>query len=139
METASFQLKDYQFTRVELNKANLKSTDLGLSFDVSGQFSKIDHSSNFQLTFETIAQSKETEDEFLHIVCVANFVFENISTQEEIPEFFYTNSVAILFPYVRAYVSLLTSQAQIRPLVLPTLNLTHLSEPLKANTTTKSE
>ncbi|WP_262250247.1 protein-export chaperone SecB [Parapedobacter soli] len=139
METASFQLKDYQFTRVELHKANLKSTDLGLSFDVSGQFSKINGVSNFQLTFETIAQSKGAEDDFLHIVCVANFVFENVSTQEEIPDFFYTNSVAILFPYVRAYVSLLTSQAQVRPLVLPTLNLTHLSEPLKANTTTKSE
>lgn len=139
METASFQLKDYQFTRVELNNANLKSTDLGLSFDVSGEFSNVSDSSKFRLTFETIAQSKETEDEFLHIVCVANFVFESVSTKEEIPEYFYNNAVAILFPYIRAYISLLTSQAQVRPLVLPTLNLTHLSEPLRANTTTKSE
>ena len=53
----------------------------------------------------------------------------------DIPGFFYPNSIAILFPYIRAFVSTLTLQANVTPIVLPTLNLTNLQEKLKKNTT----
>ncbi|EXZ22215.1 pretranslocase subunit SecB family protein, partial [Bacteroides fragilis str. S13 L11] len=55
----------------------------------------------------------------------------------EIPNFFYPNSIAILFPYVRAFVSTLTLQANIKPILLPTLNLSSLQDTLRENTTTK--
>ena len=53
---------------------------------------------------------------------------------EEIPGFFYPNSLAIIFPYVRAFVSTITLQANVHPVMLPTLNLIGLTEELRSNT-----
>lgn len=53
---------------------------------------------------------------------------------EEIPTFFYPNSLAILFPYVRAFVSTLSLQANVRPVMLPTINLMGLTDRLRAQT-----
>ena len=53
----------------------------------------------------------------------------------DIPEYFYPNSLAIVFPYVRAFVSTITLQANMQPVVLPTINLMGLTEELKEKTT----
>ncbi|MBQ2321387.1 MAG: protein-export chaperone SecB, partial [Bacteroidales bacterium] len=47
------------------------------------------------------------------------------------------NSVAIIFPYIRAFVSTISLQANVNPIVLPTINLTGLTGELKRQT--KSE
>jgi preprotein translocase subunit SecB len=67
-------------------------------------------------------------------LCKARFVFREPVLLEEIPDYFYLNSIAILFPYVRAFVSIITLQANINPLMLPTMNLASLQETLKKNT-----
>jgi len=54
---------------------------------------------------------------------------------EDIPDFFYKNSIAILFPYLRAYLSLVTTQANVPGIILPTYNLSGLEEELRSNTT----
>ncbi|RZJ69804.1 MAG: hypothetical protein EOO49_16235 [Flavobacterium sp.] len=59
------------------------------------------------------------------------FSFEEIDTFEEIPTFFYRNAIAIIFPYVRAFVSSVTALANITPLILPTYNLGDLEAPLR--------
>lgn len=51
------------------------------------------------------------------------------------PSYFYRNSIAIVFPYIRAFISTVTLQANIPPIILPTMNLTSLEIPLKQNTT----
>ncbi|CAM4366664.1 hypothetical protein AQBE111736_13510 [Aquirufa beregesia] len=42
--------------------------------------------------------------------------------------------MAILFPYLRAFISLVTLQINIPPLILPTLNLSSLEADLRKNT-----
>lgn len=42
-------------------------------------------------------------------------MFESARTLEDIPDYFYANSIAILFPYVRAFVSTVSLQANIPP------------------------
>ena len=49
-------------------------------------------------------------------------------------QYFYTNAPAILFPYIRAYISTLTNLSGYKPINLPTLNLTSLREDLEKNT-----
>lgn len=56
-------------------------------------------------------------------------------TIADIPEYFYPNSLAIVFPYVRAFVSTITLQANVQPVVLPTINLMGITEELKEQTT----
>ena len=47
---------------------------------------------------------------------------------------FYKNSLAIIFPYIRAFISTLTLQSNAGLIILPTLNLTHLEKPFRENT-----
>lgn len=71
----------------------------------------------------------------MRINCKGLFEFKNVETIEDIPDFFYKNSIAILFPYVRAYISLVTTQANVPGIILPTYNLSNLEEKLRNNTT----
>lgn len=61
------------------------------------------------------------------------FKFEPNTPLEKFPEYFYANSIAILYPYLRAFLTTLTSVANVKPLILPTLNLQDLANPLKEN------
>ncbi len=69
--------------------------------------------------------------------CVSQFQFAESLKLEDIPPYFYVNSIAIIFPYVRAFISTVTLQSNIPPIVLPTMNLTELAVPLKKNTKLK--
>ncbi|NLJ01090.1 MAG: hypothetical protein GX371_08085 [Bacteroidales bacterium] len=52
------------------------------------------------------------------------FEFDDELSESEKEFFFNINALAILFPYIRAYISTLTSLSGIQPLILPTINLT---------------
>lgn len=136
MKKASFSIEHYYFNKVliELDNYN-ESGDIYLDFKPSGVFNK--ENSNYVLTIIFKARSSEEEDSvpFVEIFCNGTFRFEEVKDIEDIPSYFYRNSIAILFPYLRAYISMVTNQANIPPLVLPTLNLMSLEEPLRENTT----
>lgn len=61
------------------------------------------------------------------------FTFKD--NHDDIPNFFTLNAPAILFPYIRAYVSLLTSLSGKGTVNLPTLNLSGLADKLRNNIT----
>jgi preprotein translocase subunit SecB len=69
----------------------------------------------------------------IEIDAEAIFKFSNDSPERELDNFFYTNSSAILFPYIRAYIATLTTLSG-ESIVPPTLNLTGLGDKLKENT-----
>ncbi len=135
MQKAAFTLKNYQFDRVQIDLNNHHNQDLSLSFDTKGVY----HSENqdFELCFVVKVANNKDESPFVEISCKGVFKFENITSFEEIPDFFYRNSIAILFPYVRAYLSLVTTQANVPGIILPTLNLSNLETELKKNTILK--
>jgi preprotein translocase subunit SecB len=133
MQKAAFSITNYQFDKVIIDLSNHKSNDLSLSFDTSGVFFK--ENQNFELRFVVKVFQNAEEISFAEVSCKGTFKFENIESFENIPEFFYRNSIAILFPYVRAYLSLVTTQANVPGIILPTLNLSNLETELKKNTT----
>jgi len=135
MQKAAFSIINYQFDRVQIDLNNHKSKNLSLVFNTNGLYNK--ENSTFELQFVVKVANKEAEKPFVEISCKGNFKFENVSCFEEIPDFFYRNSIAILFPYVRSYLSLVTTQANVPGIILPTLNLSNLETELKTNTTTK--
>ncbi len=135
MQKAAFSIINYQFDKVQIDLNNHKSNDLALSFETKGLYDC--ENSTFELNFVVNVSNNEHENPFVEVSCKGIFKFENVSSFEEIPDFFYRNSIAILFPYVRAYVSLVTTQANLPGIILPTLNLSNLETELKGNTTTK--
>ena len=52
---------------------------------------------------------------------------------EDSMQFFCINGPAILFPYIRAYLSSLSALSGIPLILLPTINMTGLAETLKSN------
>lgn len=50
-------------------------------------------------------------------------IFDNDLSETDKNSFFNVNTPAILFPYIRAYVTALTALSGIPPVVMPTINL----------------
>lgn len=135
MQKAAFSIVNYQFDKVHIDLSKHNSKDLNLGFETNGVYYKENQS--FEITFQVVVKNSNTTDAFVQIQCKGQFKFDNISSFNEIPDFFYRNSIAILFPYVRAYLSLVTTQANVPGIILPTLNLSHLENDLRRNTIEK--
>ncbi len=133
MNKAAFQLMDYKFDKIELNFADIPTNpNMVIEFNPSGIFKE--NESIFALTFEFNANIENIDSKIISIRCVSLFKFNEKISFDEIPDYFYSNIIAILFPYIRAFVSTISLQANIRPIIIPTLNLSALREDLIAAT-----
>lgn len=134
METSlsKFQFKGYRVNKsfIQLEE-NSNFENLKISFNVSGLVKRIE---NLFILNLAVNIKNEEEDLKIEVDTIANFIFQKVENIEDISGFFYNNSSAILFPYIRAYISTLTNLSGNRSINLPTMNLTNLAEELKANT-----
>lgn len=134
MEQAAFSLKNYSFSKVNIDYNNKSNTpDISIDIKPSGLFDN--NNSQYILSFIFSAKTKDDKP-FIVIACDSVFTLKNVDKLEDIPSFFYKNSIAILFPYIRAFVSTVTLQANREPMVLPTMNLSALESTLKNHTRT---
>lgn len=130
---AKFSFNDYKFTNVSINFGVLTEIDnLTIEFKPSGEYNP--QSGLFQLTMRFMAYVETPNELMIDLFCVADFQFNESLEFEYIPLYFYSNSTAILYPYVRSFVSTLSLQANYNPIVLPTLNISSLAEELKERT-----
>lgn len=132
MEKAAFKLDNYHFTKASLDFNIPTDAELNISFNPKGVFYAKD--ACYDLAFDVTVECVETDTEVVKVSCEASFSFGNKLSIEDIPDYFYPNSLAIVFPYVRAFVSTISLQANVQPVVLPTINLMGLTEKLKEQT-----
>lgn len=137
MEKAAFSLENYLFDKISLDLTKRTDRDITLKFTTNGIY--LSDNAIFDLHFIVNAfnEDQSLDNSFLEISCRAKFSFQNVNSFDEIPDFFYRNSIAILFPYVRAYISIVTTQSNSNGIIIPTLNLTSLESELRKNTTEK--
>lgn len=129
---APFSLINYEFPDVKMQDANRPITDsLSINFSIAGGYDE--GKGLFNLSFKTYVSGEGT-DPYISILCKAQYKFVERIKFADIPDYFYVNSLAILFPYVRAYISILTTQANQRAVILPTYNLSALGTELQKNT-----
>ncbi len=135
---ATFSLNDYNFKNAILNFDIPKSKlELDLSFMPTAFFSSDKRACFVDLQFIASLGEKEHSDPEVvaQTIMSANFVFDReLTSKEDVPSYFYSNALAIMFPYVRAFISTLTLQANVKPLIIPTMNLAVLKEKLEQNT-----
>jgi preprotein translocase subunit SecB len=120
----AFRIIESHFVMFEHTEYDLTLTILP-SGVVQPDISRFD----LQLVFEA---NDSQNQQVVRVVSKAQFSYEGIDDITNTP-FFIHNAPAIAFPYVRAYISTLTVQSGIQSIVLPTLNLSGLSEELKQN------
>ncbi|MCH8533979.1 MAG: protein-export chaperone SecB [Flavobacteriaceae bacterium] len=125
----------FQFERFTIQKSFFELTpteeigELSVGFQPKG---KLDYNhGKFHLELG-IYVSDSSEALKIEIETIGYFSFEKLD-RESLPGFLFVNAPAILFPYLRAYISSLTTLSGIRPIVLPTLNLINLKDDLASN------
>lgn len=132
--TATFQLVEYSFPEFTFRAVSHTESDKtvipSVSFAARGIYSP--DSRRFKVIVD-MKISTDNEADLLKILCEATFKFGQ--ELDSIPDYFYSNSIAIIYPYVRAFCSLITTQSNNVGIILPVLNLTTLGEKLKQNTT----
>ncbi|HHU47563.1 MAG TPA: protein-export chaperone SecB [Bacteroidales bacterium] len=120
MENKSvFQFKSY---KVILSHLEIKefSNKIGQDINIEMGVSHKKDNKNIFITLETTIKDN-VENLFINVKLVGLFNCENCDEIEE-NNFININGPAILFPYMRAHISSLTSMANIPTLVLPTIN-----------------
>ena len=132
---ATFQLDNFIFNEVKLLVNGVEHKEINVDFMPEGVFNLLEKTFDLKLAFIAF-QNSDRENPFIQISCIGNFSFENVEKVGDIPPYFYRNAIAILFPYIRSFVSSLTAQANITPMILPTYNLGELEAPLRDKTKT---
>ncbi len=81
----------------------------------------------------SLALKMSDEDETAELEIVVSGIFEfNIEMKNEQKQIIITkNTMAILFPYLRAQVTMMTSQPDMEPVVLPAININALLQNLE--------
>lgn len=135
MKEAAFSLINYSIIKAMLNLEDIPNEcTFDLDFSPSGIYKQNDR----QYTLFLIFKAKYGNNiEAVNIKLKAIYQFKESLSFDEIPSYFYSNSIAIIFPYIRAFVSTITLQANIAPIVLPTLNISALENVLKSRTDVK--
>ena len=131
-DISKFQFKGYRIKKSLIELEEFSNFDkLKISFKVSGLINKKENIYFLDLSVNIVNQE---EDLKIQVDAIGQYKFEQFEKIEDISSFFYVNSSAILFPYIRAYISTLTNLSGNRSVTLPTMNLTSLGEELKSNT-----
>lgn len=134
MEEASFQFRNYYINKsiVEMSSIDVPPSKFGINIIPSG-----------------VLSSDRTELELVLIITIKNervnievetIGFFDITNPDDdfIENFLYINAPAIIFPYIRAYISTLTTLSGRKAVILPTLNMTDIGEELKGKVSIKS-
>ncbi|WOK09364.1 hypothetical protein RT717_12010 [Imperialibacter roseus] len=130
---ASFSFEDFTVVKFSYDKKNDNGNPMKVGFTPSGIFEL--SNGIFKLRLDFTAFSPEQEDKpIFSVSCLAIFEFPDKPSYDEIPKYFYANAIAIVFPYLRAFVSTLTLQANTKVLRLGLFNLSELEKPLREST-----
>ena len=133
---STFQFKGFKILRsiIDFNESIIID-ESKILFSLSGVVKKSE--SKFEL-FLGIHITNENGDSHILVESMADYGYDSekeISNKSDLNDLFYLNSIALLFPHIRAYITALTSLSGFSPIVLPTLNVSSLKDDLKENIT----
>lgn len=117
----------FRFLRYRIVKSEIDlSTDGQVSGDLNVEFTQTLGEDQGECKMKLMMETKISDANNYMTVMVRSegfFEFDKDLPDVQKDNFFRVNAPAILFPYVRAYISTLTALSGINPVILPTLNL----------------
>lgn len=114
-----FKFRSYLISESLINITNCEDIGKDLSLNVDLDAEVVETDSMVSLTVDIHDEAKNLK---IHVKIKGYFESKEVEENSR-KRFTALNAPAILFPYVRAYISSLTGQSGIRPLILPTVNL----------------
>lgn len=136
-QPAAFQLKGFSIPQFNFEEPPQDYTKIDIKLFPSGIYDNVTGEYTLNIAFRCISYRQNSNDDpkdVLNGVMKSDFEIDGNPEIKEIPSFFYNNSLAIMFPYIRGFISNITLQAGVRLLILPLLNLSNLSKILEENT-----
>lgn len=97
-------------------KKDEKLSGLELGINIEHNLEKIQNNC-YEMILSTIVND---ENDVLHVYVKGRAIFY---ASQEIMEMLEKNAIAIMFPYIRSYISLITTQPGMDPIVLPVMNI----------------
>jgi len=124
---SSFQFTGYLIEESHVKIVNPNVTnDMVLQIDPDIIKGQEDNSYNIVLNVE----NKDKAENFnIKFKVNGTFLFEG--SQEELLKYVGVNAPSIMFPYIRAYLSNITALSGLKPVILPTFNLTNVGKVLQ--------
>ena len=122
------QLKDWQVTNLNLSllDENLKRDNNSFNLESENYFSEDATDNVFGVGFKLTIKDKMS-DVLVEAIFHFELVDQNITEEFKLSSFPRVNAPAIAFPYLRAYISNLTLQSGLEPVILPSINFVKLT------------
>ena len=128
IKKSSFGLSSFTVTEFHITRKPLNQTKGLLTIKPSGFYSR--ETKKFTLLLD-VSIKDEKESFKIDMSTIGLFNFQGNVTEKELSNYFLTNAPAIIFPYVRAYISSVTALSGLTTVNLPVMNLTALRSELK--------
>lgn len=121
-QIAKFRFKGYKIveSHIESKPEVETSQNLNVEFEQTIGVNEEGHNMRLEMTANIIDENKAL---IIKIKALGFFEFDSDLKPNDKDAFFRTSAPAILFPYVRAYITTLSSLSGVKPVILPTLNM----------------
>jgi len=132
-EATSFKLNQFIIKEAHIIRNTGEPGKYNLKFNPKGYINEQEQIFMLELEIEV----KDIKDTFEAKVKILSwFEFDNKIKKDNLNKYFYQNAPAIIFPYIRAYISSLTALSGLPAINLPLMNMLALGKELSENTVT---
>lgn len=122
---AKFRFKDYKIIDASIHLDPSVDINKKMNVEITPQSFTLDEDHIYKLQIDT--KVSNTDNQFsVFVSIIGTFEFDSDLTAESKDKFFRINAPALLFPYIRAYISTLTSLSGMVPVILPTINMSEM-------------
>jgi preprotein translocase subunit SecB len=127
-EKSSFSFTNFTINECSLDFTKERSKEINIEFDPAGNHYP---KSNKFILFLNVRVNNAAKEQLIEIKTESSFQFSN--NLPNLMTFFTLNAPAIIFPYLRAFISSLSVQSGHKPILIPTLNLSGIAKILESN------
>lgn len=133
IKKSGFRLDQFFVTNFAINRKPVDQGEVEFNISPYGVVEPVSKTFTVQLTVDVKDHSGSFD---IHLIAVGIFEFKDMEDPENISNYFYVNAPAIMFPYVRSYISTVTALSGLNAVNLPVMRLTKLEKALRENTDT---
>lgn len=135
MEKAIDSKLSFEGFKINNSRIDIKGTvgpEMNIGLDASGEIKKAEQV--FHLTLKVQIEDS-LKGMFIEVLASSDYKLIDADIEDPIfSNYLYLNAPAILFPYIRSYITALTALSGVPPVIIPPINIAGIKESLKEHT-----
>lgn len=131
IKNSPFRLESFTIVESHIIRNSEVLGDVDVKINPIGLLNRKAQTFNLALEVEV----KDASSLSININCIGAFKFKSELEEKDLSNYFLVNAPALIFPYVRSYISALTALSGLNAINLPVMNLSSMKELLKNNIT----